>query len=717
MDDVEKIIGKQIDQFKVESFIARGAMGMVFKAFDSTLARVVALKLIPKDPGNATDSEAISRKEAQKRLLHEAQAAGNLDHPNIVIIHSYGETDEFQYICMEYVKGKTLGRILNEQGPIPAAEAAPIIEQVLLALETADRAKVVHRDIKPSNIMITEDGRLKVMDFGIAKFSSLSLTVTGMVLGTPYYMSPEQICGKKVDIRSDIFSLGAVFYEMLTGEKPFEAENTATLVYKIVQSDPVPVDTLNANIPQAVAAVISKAMAKDPDQRYQQPSEMLNDLRALASAVHPKSEAMSAPQFDFDRTVLASQHESSASGGVPEERQYPPAVQKEEMPRQRIEDPVKSPLDERKRSKVAAIALLLTVLVCVCGTAFWYFKRIPAHDSKPAVTKQDTVVTQVNPESSSPAGHGFVRPPVSQPDAGTNQPRQATPETLLAEAEKQFASNPDGAQKLLEEALALNPNSFDCTLSLARLLVSKRDYRTAVYRYKQALTLNSSIPEVYCELGNTYMRLADFDMAIDAFQAGLALQPRNKDDVLANIGTCYVGKGNADKAQLFFKQALEVNPDNAGAKSYMASVKAKTPSPSPAPSPSLNTPPADDSHFKSPQLGRQILPQKTVSPMNAIPGNAETIVGNYTLEGINPDGSRYIGTVVITQSGNKYHVMWKIAEQNYTGTGALSGQILTVNRNGSGVMKGVVAYGVGARGLLNGTYGGGKGKETLKRVN
>jgi serine/threonine-protein kinase len=264
MGKPDKITGKKIDQFIVESFIAEGAMGMVFKAFDSTLARVVALKLIPKNSTDATDSEALNRAEAQKRLIREAQTAGKLVHPNIVTIHSYGETDEFQYICMEYIQGKTLSQILKERGSIPVEEAIPILEQILLALETADRASVVHRDIKPSNIIMTEDNRVKVMDFGIAKFSTLSFTVTGMILGTPYYMSPEQICGKKVDIRSDIFSLGTVFYELLTGEKAFEAENTATLVYKIVQSDPVPPNIVNVNIPQAVAGVISKSLAKDP---------------------------------------------------------------------------------------------------------------------------------------------------------------------------------------------------------------------------------------------------------------------------------------------------------------------------------------------------------------------------------------------------------------------------------------------------------------------
>ena len=241
-------------------------------------------------------------------MIQEAKAAGKLAHPNIVTIHTYGETDEFQYICMEYISGNTLSQILRDRGPLSVEEATPILEQILLALEAADKENIVHRDIKPSNIMITDDNRVKVMDFGIAKLPSLSMTVTGMVLGTPYYMSPEQISGRKVDIRSDIFSLGAVFYEILTGEKPFEAESTATLTYKIVQVDPIPPNVVNILIPQAIAHIVAKALVKDPGQRYQKPTEMLRELRGLAKA----------PAQDMQTVMVFSGHfRKYHAGGKP----------------------------------------------------------------------------------------------------------------------------------------------------------------------------------------------------------------------------------------------------------------------------------------------------------------------------------------------------------------------------------------------------------------
>jgi serine/threonine-protein kinase len=711
----DKIIGKHIDHFTVESFIAEGAMGMVFKAHDSTLARVVALKLIPKESQNATDAEALHRAEAQKRLVHEAQTAGKLVHPNIVTIHSYGETDQFQYICMEYIQGKTLSQILKERGAIPVEEAIPIVEQILLALEAAHKAGIVHRDIKPSNIMITEDNRVKVMDFGIAKIPSLSLTVTGMVLGTPFYMSPEQISGKKVDIRSDIFSLGAVFYELVTGGKPFEAENTATLVYKIVQIDPIPPNIVNANIPQAVAHVISSALAKDAAKRYQKPAEMLRDLKAVASAAPTDSEALIASQ-PFDITMLADQSQSgapaighvSAPHGFPSEQQIDAVGPQGDGMHPR--EGAREDFEEAQKTKpnMPAIVLLLLLVVCAGGAALWYFNHMPAPVPKPVAPQQGGGVQQVEPPATLPANiqSEAGQPQVPQPSPNTNQ-RQPSAEDLLLEAEKQFTSDPQGAQKLLEEALALKPNNYDCVLSLARLLVSRKDPLAAIQRYKQALSLNSSVAQVHYEIGNVYMGQAEFDMAIKSFKASLRLMPHNRDEVLANIGTCYMKKGDFDKAKFFFKQSLEVNPDNAAVKSYMASVTAATTH--------SVSPGAGGSPF---QAGQQTAPHRS-APTGQTPLKfpAIRLEGSYTLEGIYPNGAKYNGTALISEYAGSYAVTWKVGDHTFTGTGALlSEKVLTVHRKGPKSVNGLIVYQMEANGMLKGVWGNGKGGETLKPV-
>ena len=688
MAKTDKIIGKHIDQFTVESFIAEGAMGMVFTAYDSMLARVVALKLIPKNSKNATDTEALHREEARKRLIHEAKTAGNLVHPNIVTIHSYGETDEFQYICMEYIQGKTLSQILKERGAIPVDEVIPILEQILLALETAYKAGIVHRDIKPSNIMITEDNRVKVMDFGIAKLPSLSLTVTGMVLGTPFYMSPEQISGKKVDIRSDIFSLGALFYELVTGEKPFEAENTATLVYKIVQTDPIPPNIVNVNIPQAVARVIFRAMAKDPSQRYQKPAEMLMDVKALASASPTDSEAAAASQLSFDRTMPAYQPESAAPAighvsdprGLPSEQQIYAAGPKGEAAHPR--EGAGQDLREAKKTRpnlVPAIVLLLLLAVCAGGAALWHFNRIQAQNPKPAVPQPAAEVQRVQPPAAMPANTqpGVGQPQAPQPGPNINQ-RPPSAKDLLLEAEKEFISNPQGAQKLLEEALTLNPNNYDCILSLARLLVSRKDPLAAIQRYQQALSLNSSAAQVHYELGNVYMGQTEFDMAIQSFKASLRHMPPNRDEVLANIGTCYMKKGDLDKAKLFFKLSLEANPNNASARSYMASVTATT---TPSISPGAGGKPFQPWQYL---FDQQTAPQQPAPP-GKTPMNSSSVrlEGNYTVEGTDPNGVKYKGTAGIAQSEGRYSVTWKIADHTFTGAGTLSGNTLIITRKGA----------------------------------
>jgi serine/threonine-protein kinase len=721
MVKTDKIVGKHIDQFTVESFIAEGSMGMVFKAHDSTLARVVALKLIPKDSKNATDTEALHREEAQKRLKHEAQTAGNLVHPNIVTIHSYGETDEFQYICMEYIQGKTLSQILKERGAIPVEEAIPILEQILLAVMTADKAGIVHRDIKPSNIMITEDNRVKVMDFGIAKLPSLSLTVTGMVLGTPFYMSPEQISGRKVDIRSDIFSLGAVFYELVTGAKPFEAENTATLIYKIVQTDPIPPNIVNVNIPQAVARVIFRAMAKDPSQRYQKPAEMLRDVKALATAAPTDSEVVTASQPFFDRTMLADQPGSGAPaiGDVSGPRSFPSEQQiyavgtKGEEAHHR-EGAGEDVLEAKKtRLNIPAIVLLLLLAVCAGVAALWHFNRIRTPNPMPAVPQQAGGVEQVQPPATMPANtqSGAGQPQVPEPVPNTNLSQRCAV-ALPPESENQFLIDPQGTQKLMEEALTLNPNNYDCVLSLARLLVSRNDPLAAIRRYQQALSLNSSVAEVHYELGNVYMGQTEFDMAIQSFEASLRLKPHNRDEVLANIGTCYMKKGNLDKAKLFFELSLDENPDNAGVRSNMASLTATT---TPSVSPGAGGKPFQSWQFL---FGQQTAPQQPAPPGKTPLRSSEIrLDGNYTLQGTKPNGTRYNGTAGITQSDGNYSVTWKIAGQTFTGTGTLLGKTLTINRKGHGAVNEIVVYRMGANGMLNGIWGSGKGQETLKPVN
>lgn len=275
------LIGSRIGQFRVDEFIARGAMGMVFKGFDTVLERTVALKLIPK----TSDPLAPWEVEAEKRFVQEAKATAQIsDHPNIVTIHTFGETELFRYICMEYVSGMSLAQVLRTERLIPVEKALRLFEQILSGIHAAHSAEIIHRDIKPSNIMITDNDEVRLVDFGIAKVASLSITAKGSLLGTPYYMSPEQIAGGGIDGRADIYSIGAVLYQVLTGERPFEGESATAVIYKIMSTDPVPPGEVNPLIPEPLCGIIRKAMAKNPQDRYQTSAEMLQAIRDVMKA-------------------------------------------------------------------------------------------------------------------------------------------------------------------------------------------------------------------------------------------------------------------------------------------------------------------------------------------------------------------------------------------------------------------------------------------------
>src|SRR5271154_300289 len=263
-------------RYEILGELGRGAMGVVFRAVDPVIGRNVAVKTIRL----TEEGTGLTRPELLSRFQTEARAAGLLTHPNIVVVYDAGEEDGLYYITMELVVGRSMQSVFDGGEAFPVSRIIRIMEQTCSALQFAHERNIVHRDIKPANLMLTEDDTVKVTDFGTAKILQFgTVQQTTHVMGSPSYMSPEQVKGRAVDGRSDIFSLGVVFYEMVTGEKPFPGQNITTVIYKIVNEDPVPPRQLDPSIHPGISAAVMKALAKEPEDRYQSCREMLEDLR------------------------------------------------------------------------------------------------------------------------------------------------------------------------------------------------------------------------------------------------------------------------------------------------------------------------------------------------------------------------------------------------------------------------------------------------------
>ncbi len=282
--------------------VGRGAMGVVYRGQDPTIGRVIAIKTIRL----ADLTDGAERQRLRDRLFREAQSAGILSHPNIVTIYDIAEENGMAYIFMEFVNGPPLEKLLASPDGMEPAQVLNILRQTALALDYAHRKGIVHRDIKPANIMVHDDGQAKVTDFGVAKIVSQQMTQTGAMMGTPSYMSPEQVQGQAVDGRADQFSLAVIAYEVMTGEKPFVADYLPTLLYKIVREEPAPAHRLNPALGPKIEETLRKALAKDPNSRFATCTEFIEAL-SLACLESPDWRPMTSGSSQSQETVARTE--------------------------------------------------------------------------------------------------------------------------------------------------------------------------------------------------------------------------------------------------------------------------------------------------------------------------------------------------------------------------------------------------------------------------
>jgi serine/threonine-protein kinase len=410
--------------------LGHGAMGVVYHAKDPVIGRDVAVKTIRLVEAGT----GMSREELSERFKTEAHAAGLLSHPNIVVIYDAGEEDGQFYIIMEMIEGESIQALLDHGQSFPLPRVLRLIDQACSALEFAHQRSVVHRDIKPANLMLTQDDQLKITDFGTAKILEMGASQTATVIGTPSYMSPEQIKGSAVDGRSDIFALGVILYELVTGQKPFPGENVTTVIYRIVNEEPVPPRQIDASIHPGLAAVIERALAKDPEDRFQSCREMSHALKNY-SQLHQSSASTPTvrlpstapfPAISAPSGYAPSGYRAVAPRFVPASVAATPAAG---LPARMRTGSFAVPAPERKRNRHVLLALVLLVLIAVAGyhiwpvlSDFWHTGVEPAFASHFAPIERNLHIAQPTP---APA----ITPPAPRAPAGktaTTRPSAAT---------------------------------------------------------------------------------------------------------------------------------------------------------------------------------------------------------------------------------------------------------------------------------------------------
>jgi serine/threonine-protein kinase len=440
----------KIGRYVIQGELGRGAMGIVYRAQDPAIGRTVAVKTIRI--GQFNDEREV--KHVQDRMMREAQAAGILSHTNIVTIYDIQHENGTAFIFMEFVDGETLEKMLLADTPIDKQLILYILKQAAEALDYAHQRGIVHRDVKPANIMVRRDGVAKIADFGIARMQSHSLTQTGQILGTPNYMSPEQISGKPVDGRADQYSLAVILYEVLTGEKPFVADSLPTLLFRVVSEAPQPAARLNPTLSPAIDAVLQRGLAKSPDERFPTCSEFIRSLdRACQSAPGWTTVTRGSILNQPTHTALPTQP-------APKPVYVPAQPAPQPVPPQPQQKAPKTPAPQKKSintNAVIAVAAITAILgAAAVGGKLWYDKQqqakvepVSPQVTEPAPTppqpaKKSEPQAQTAPASPRPTA--VPSTPAATPTAPPSSP--SAPAGMMAVA---IRSTPEGAKVILDE--------------------------------------------------------------------------------------------------------------------------------------------------------------------------------------------------------------------------------------------------------------------------
>ena len=594
--------GQMFRNYKIISGVGHGGMGIVYKALDTVLDRKVALKLI--------SSQGVHTHEA-RRFFQEAKAIAQLEHPNIVRLLEVGASP-VNYFTMEYIEGKTLNVLINE-GQIKMPEAVHYIQKAALALHDAHKKKIIHRDVKPSNIMINQDNELKIMDFGLAKMTSVdpNLSETGDIFGTPKYMSPEQATGKTVDKRTDIYSLGATFYETLTGQAPFTGEQTFNILYQVINDDPVPPRKLNPEIPKDLETICLKCIAKDPEARYKSCKMLARDLQNFLeqrsilakpsswTGTFLKFLARNALAIFLTLNILLAWSATAAGYFYFTDRR-----QKDLEQAQAKWDQAKAEISGELSKALVALNPLhrrykelqqdrdwLDGLHSILGTVK-DLRGIPLNETPIPVLELYGIIYGVSrkPEEYQKAleiynwilkndprnyrifiNRGnlyFQRKLYEKAEQDYNQAIQIDPQNALAYSNRGILYHKlerhQEAQKDLDQAIQLTPEDADLYVTRGNFYTNQKLYQKAEQDYQKSLTLAPLKAEAYANFGLLRLYQLQFSEAIKHFNRAVQLGD-NSAEVYNNRGMAHQSESHTEDAMKDYNQALQLKPKYAKA--------------------------------------------------------------------------------------------------------------------------------------------------------
>lgn len=528
---------RTLGHYRIVEVIGEGGMGVVYKAWDTRLDRPVAIKTLTEK--RSTDERG------RKRFLREARAASALNHPGIVTIHEIGTADDMDYIVMEYLEGQTLTRAIGPTG-LPASKAVHFAIQIAEAMAAAHAAGIVHRDLKPANVMITAAGGAKVLDFGLAKShragpsegstESLSLTADGAVMGTLGYMSPEQAQGEEADHRSDIFSFGALLYEMLAGRRPFVGKSVLGVLEKIVREDPPPLRQVRSDVPSELEGVLRRTLAKRPNDRFQSMNDVASALRPIGYLLEARQEAPT------------SEGSTPAANAMGIGWKLLSAMQ-------------------GQAARRTALALALAVGGLALMVSIPNRSETPIAAKTSVMTASDHYQEGIEHLRRKDRGDRLKLAIASLERAVRMDPRHAASFAALAEAYVvHFASNSDGQVLKLAGEAATRAVDLDAHLAIAHLAVvmvrvAEKRFAEAAQALDRASELDPESPKVYFWRGRLTESQGHVAKAIPIYEMAVTKDPGNW-EAWSRLGAIRYGQHRYAEAIQHWESALAVMPDN-----------------------------------------------------------------------------------------------------------------------------------------------------------